>query len=244
MDPLTQLTLVGTEADQAVQAADAAALAAGVTVREATELVELEDVVRLFATIWGRDPNPPVTVELLRAFTKAGNYVGGRVRRRPAGRRLCRLLPRSGRGCPAQPHRRGRTPAWTGGTSGSPSSCTSVPGRCAVASRRSPGRSTRWSAATRTSTSSSWARNLTSTSGTSTAPCSTASTAPTTPTGCSCGGGSARPTWWRRAAASYTPALASRRARCRCHGRAACLWRGRAGAGRSRRRDRAGRRTS
>ena len=76
MDPLTQLTLVGTEADQAVQAADAAALAAGVTVHEATELVELEGVVRLFATIWGRDPNPPVTVELLRAFTKAGNYVG------------------------------------------------------------------------------------------------------------------------------------------------------------------------
>ena len=76
MDPLTRLTLVGTEADQAVQAADAAALAAGVTVHEATELVELEGVVRLFATIWGRDPNPPVTVELLRAFTKAGNYVG------------------------------------------------------------------------------------------------------------------------------------------------------------------------
>ena len=94
---------------QAVQAADAAALAAGVTVREVTDLVELEDVVRLFAAIWGRDANPPVTVELLRAFTKAGNYVAGAFDGRgAAGRRLRRLLPRAGRGRPAQPHRRGR----------------------------------------------------------------------------------------------------------------------------------------
>jgi predicted GNAT superfamily acetyltransferase len=63
--------------DQAVQAADAAALGAGVAVREVAALRELEDVVRLYATIWGRDANPPVTIELLRAFTKAGNYVGG-----------------------------------------------------------------------------------------------------------------------------------------------------------------------
>ena len=34
-------------------------------------------MVRLYATIWGRDANPPMTLELLRAFTKAGNYVGG-----------------------------------------------------------------------------------------------------------------------------------------------------------------------
>ena len=77
VDPPARLTLVGTEAAQAVQAADAAALAAAVTVREVTELVELQDVVRLFSAIWGRDANPPMTVELLRAFTKAGNYVGG-----------------------------------------------------------------------------------------------------------------------------------------------------------------------
>jgi predicted GNAT superfamily acetyltransferase len=76
MDPLARLTLVGTEVDDAMEAADAAALAAGVTMREAEALGELEDVVRLFATIWGRDANPPVTVELLRALTKAGNYVG------------------------------------------------------------------------------------------------------------------------------------------------------------------------
>ena len=63
--------------DLAVQAADAAALAAGVSVREVQDLRELGSVVALFATIWGRDENPPVTLELLRAFTKAGNYVGG-----------------------------------------------------------------------------------------------------------------------------------------------------------------------
>ena len=63
--------------DQAVQAADAAGLAAGVRLREILDLRELADVVDLFVTIWGRGDNPPVTVELLRAFTKAGNYVGG-----------------------------------------------------------------------------------------------------------------------------------------------------------------------
>ena len=111
VDPPTRLTLVGTEADQAAQAADAAALAAAVTVREVTELVELQDVVRLFSAIWGRDANPPMTVELLRAFTKAGNYVGGAFDDGSDGRRLRRLLPRSGRGRPAQPHRRGRARA-------------------------------------------------------------------------------------------------------------------------------------
>jgi predicted GNAT superfamily acetyltransferase len=61
----------------AVQAADAAAAAAGVNVCEVTSLVDLEAVVRLYATIWGRDPNPPVHLELLRALTKAGNYIAG-----------------------------------------------------------------------------------------------------------------------------------------------------------------------
>lgn len=65
------------EVDLAVQAADAAGLAAGVCVREVQDLRELGSVVALFATIWGRDESPPVTLELLRAFTKAGNYVGG-----------------------------------------------------------------------------------------------------------------------------------------------------------------------
>jgi predicted GNAT superfamily acetyltransferase len=76
-DAATHLTTVDTGLDQAVQAADAAAMAAGVTVREITAIADLESVVRLYTSIWGRDGNPPVTLELLRAFTKAGNYVGG-----------------------------------------------------------------------------------------------------------------------------------------------------------------------
>jgi predicted GNAT superfamily acetyltransferase len=68
---------VDADLDRAVQAADAAAQAAHVSVRELTELADLERVVALYARIWGRDTNPPMTLELLRAFTKAGNYVGG-----------------------------------------------------------------------------------------------------------------------------------------------------------------------
>ena len=64
--------------DAAVAAADAAARAAGVRIRELTELDELGDVYRLYDAIWRPDPkNPPVTTELLRALTKAGNYVAG-----------------------------------------------------------------------------------------------------------------------------------------------------------------------
>ena len=68
-----------TAVDRAVQAADAAARGAGVSVRDLEELGDLEQVVELFSHIWGRSDNPPVTLELLRAFTKAGNYVGGAV---------------------------------------------------------------------------------------------------------------------------------------------------------------------
>jgi predicted GNAT superfamily acetyltransferase len=81
MRPVTNLTSVGpgvdADLDRAVRAADAAALAAGVAVRELTDLAELTAVVELYATIWGRTGNPPITLELLRAFAKAGNYVGG-----------------------------------------------------------------------------------------------------------------------------------------------------------------------
>lgn len=59
----------------AAMAADGAAFAAGVRVRETADLSDLEQVVRLFAGLWGRDANPPVSLELLRAFQKAGNYV-------------------------------------------------------------------------------------------------------------------------------------------------------------------------
>lgn len=64
-------------AGRAAEAAQAAARAARVLVRDVVELDGLNDVMELFAAIWGRDANPPVTIELLRAFTKAGNYVGG-----------------------------------------------------------------------------------------------------------------------------------------------------------------------
>jgi predicted GNAT superfamily acetyltransferase len=67
----------GPEVDHAVHAADAAARAAGVSVRELTDLAELDGVTGLFSTIWGRSANPPMTIELLRALTKAGNYVAG-----------------------------------------------------------------------------------------------------------------------------------------------------------------------
>lgn len=77
-------TMTGTTAAAAApgaadarQSSETAARAAGVSVREVTGLHELDDVIDLFATIWGRSANPPITIELLRAFTKAGNYVGG-----------------------------------------------------------------------------------------------------------------------------------------------------------------------
>jgi predicted GNAT superfamily acetyltransferase len=81
MDDVSDLSLAGaapvTDLDGAVQVADAAAQSAGVIVRALSDLAELEQVVALFSDIWGRADNPPMTLELLRAFTKAGNYVGG-----------------------------------------------------------------------------------------------------------------------------------------------------------------------
>lgn len=58
--------------------ADAAAEAAGVRIRELTDLTDLEAACRLFDEIWRPGPaNPPLTVELMRALTKAGNYAAG-----------------------------------------------------------------------------------------------------------------------------------------------------------------------
>jgi predicted GNAT superfamily acetyltransferase len=63
---------------EANQAADTAALGAGVQIREIADLDGLEAVYRLYDAIWRPDPtNPPVTTTLLRALTKAGNYVAG-----------------------------------------------------------------------------------------------------------------------------------------------------------------------
>jgi predicted GNAT superfamily acetyltransferase len=70
---LPSVAPVDTDAERAVEAADSAAQASGVVVRELTELIEVD----LYAAIWGRDQSPPMSLELLRAFTKAGNYVGG-----------------------------------------------------------------------------------------------------------------------------------------------------------------------
>ncbi len=80
MDPVIDLARLSgsANADAAVRAADAAARAAGVRVREISELAGLEAVYQLYDGIWRPDPkNPPVTTELLRALTKAGNYVSG-----------------------------------------------------------------------------------------------------------------------------------------------------------------------
>lgn len=78
----------GLALDDATRAATMAARVAGVSVRELTDLAELQGVVDLFATIWGRAANPPVTIELLRAFTKAGNYVAGAFEGDTGGDRL------------------------------------------------------------------------------------------------------------------------------------------------------------
>jgi predicted GNAT superfamily acetyltransferase len=62
---------------RAARDAEHAAQASGISVRRLTRLDELETAVGLLSEIWGRTENPPVTLELLRAFTKAGNYVSG-----------------------------------------------------------------------------------------------------------------------------------------------------------------------
>ena len=79
MEVVTDVTTtdVAPELDRAVQAADAAARSAGVSVRELANLAELDEMVDLLSSIWGRSANPPVTIELLRALSKAGNYVSG-----------------------------------------------------------------------------------------------------------------------------------------------------------------------
>ncbi|MEU0555054.1 GNAT family N-acetyltransferase [Dactylosporangium sp. NPDC006015] len=65
-------------ADAADAQARAAADAAGVTVREITGDDGFQAMHRLFDRIWRPDPaNQPVTAVLLRAFSKADNYVAG-----------------------------------------------------------------------------------------------------------------------------------------------------------------------
>jgi predicted GNAT superfamily acetyltransferase len=64
--------------DSAVEAADAAAHAARVRVREIADIEEFQAICQLYDQIWRPEANNrPVTTELLRGLTKAGNYVAG-----------------------------------------------------------------------------------------------------------------------------------------------------------------------
>ena len=75
---MTELLYADDVVTTAIAAAEEAALAAGVTVRELAGIDEQAAMLRLLSEIWGRSPeNPPVPPELLRAFTKAGNYIAG-----------------------------------------------------------------------------------------------------------------------------------------------------------------------
>jgi predicted GNAT superfamily acetyltransferase len=66
------------DSDAATDQALAAAHAAGVTVREITDTGEIQAMYRLFDRIWRPEPhNQPVTAALIRALSKADNYVAG-----------------------------------------------------------------------------------------------------------------------------------------------------------------------
>jgi predicted GNAT superfamily acetyltransferase len=71
------LAAVADPVASAESAANAAARAAGVTLRELHRLDEHNDAVALLGRIWGRPENPPIAPELLRAFDKSGGYIGG-----------------------------------------------------------------------------------------------------------------------------------------------------------------------
>ena len=91
-------------------------------------------VSRLFATIWRPDRQPAGDAELLRAFAKAGNYVAGAF----DGRRLvgaCVGFFHAPAEDALHSHITGVSRAATAAASGSRSSCTSAPGRCARALR-------------------------------------------------------------------------------------------------------------
>lgn len=60
----------------AEEQATAAARAAGVTIRTVTDLEELIAVEALYEKIWRSESTPPIGTEMLRALSKAGNYVG------------------------------------------------------------------------------------------------------------------------------------------------------------------------
>ncbi|HEX4222363.1 MAG TPA: GNAT family N-acetyltransferase, partial [Pseudonocardiaceae bacterium] len=61
----------------AAQDAARAAQASGVDIREVDRLTELTRITELYEEIWRPATTPPISTELLRAFSKAGNYVVG-----------------------------------------------------------------------------------------------------------------------------------------------------------------------
>ena len=46
-------------------------------IRELTELDELRDVAELFAIVWERPGEPPISSDVLRALSHSGNYIAG-----------------------------------------------------------------------------------------------------------------------------------------------------------------------
>jgi predicted GNAT superfamily acetyltransferase len=77
MDTVTDLHTASPAASPAADAERAARLA-GVHVRELTSIADFAAVCVLFQQIWRTAPDSPlVTTELLRALTKAGNYLAG-----------------------------------------------------------------------------------------------------------------------------------------------------------------------
>ena len=68
-------------ADDAVRAAEHAANQCGVRVRDLRDLAELQLAGALFSTVWPAEPNgAPCTLDVMRALSKAGNYVSGAFR--------------------------------------------------------------------------------------------------------------------------------------------------------------------
>lgn len=75
---MAELTRDDDSVTTALRDAERAAEASGVTIRELTAVAEHSDAIALLSKIWQRSPeNPVVPPELLRALSKAGNYIGG-----------------------------------------------------------------------------------------------------------------------------------------------------------------------
>ncbi|MFC4588411.1 GNAT family N-acetyltransferase [Sphaerisporangium corydalis] len=71
------MSIEASSLDLAAEDAARWAAKAAVVIREVRDLHEARAVIDLLVGIWGRPENPLITVEFLRALTKAGNYVTG-----------------------------------------------------------------------------------------------------------------------------------------------------------------------